>query len=303
MNTQLKGLFLFCCLTLSLVAEVTPSNSSLEKEILVDKDPKYKFTLLPHHENFLLFAGHSSSNLIEKHWNQNGNRDYNKDYTRDTNEAQFQISFKLPLYNNMFNSDADLFIAYTQNSFWQLYNNEHSKPFRETNYMPELFIEWHPNIRLGKSELKEIRLSLAHQSNGKDVGASRSWNKTQIHFLFQNNNLLYGIDIWDRWNENQKDSISDPKGDDNPNLQKYIGKQKYFIAYKTDNYKLSLTHQNDIFDYDSSKGNTKLDFIFPSMHENFDFFIRYFHGYGESLIDYDVKVERISFGIILADWK
>jgi len=289
MKLLLKAIILLCCLTQSLTAKVSNTNNP--------------FTIMPHHENFLLFAGYSPNNLTEKHWSPNGDRDYKKDYKRDTNEAQFQISFKLPLYENIFNENANLFIAYTQNSFWQVYNREHSKPFRETNYMPELFVEWNPNKKIGFSTLQKIRLSLAHQSNGQDIGASRSWNRTQLHLLFQNNNFSYGVDIWDRWDERSKHSLSDPKGDDNPHLEEYIGRQKYFIAYATDNYKLSLTHQNDIFDYHSSKGNTKVDFIFPSMHENFDFFIRYFNGYGESLIDYDVKIQRVSFGIIVADWE
>ena len=63
-----------------------------------------------------------------------------------------------------------------------------------------------------------------------------------------------------------------------------------------------LSHQNDIFNYDTNKGNTKIDITFPSMNSNFDFFIRYFNGYGESLIDYNIKLERVSFGIMIADW-
>jgi phospholipase A1 len=54
--------------------------------------------------------------------------------------------------------------------------------------------------------------------------------------------------------------------------------------------------------YDINKGNRKIDFSFPSPNKNFDFFVRYFNGYGESLVDYNIKIERISFGFLLADW-
>ena len=275
--------------------------SNLQFNDKIDKK-KYKFNIMGHHENFMLFGGHSSSTLTEKHWDSNGNRDISKDYERDTNEAQFQLSLKVPLYNDFLGSRADLFVAYTQNSYWQVYNTEHSSPFRETNYMPEFFLEWQPNKKLGNSLLKKIRFALIHQSNGQDIGQSRSWNRTEMYFLLQNQNIFYGMNIWDRWDENQKQNQNETEGDDNIGLEDYIGKQKYFIKYETDKYNISFSHQNNIFDYRGSKGNSKIDIAFPSINSNLDFFIRYFNGYGESLIDYDVKIKRISFGVILANW-
>ena len=332
MNLFYKVLFL-CIFTCSINAQEIQTKQNLEKQLLsnisntlhsnssntdkikqikqqlldtnqTQKIPtsKYHFNLMTHHKNFLLFAGHSSTNLTQKHWDSKGNRDYNNEYTRDTNEAQFQISLKVPLVENIFNDKTDLFVAYTQNSFWQVYDNDHSSPFRETNYMPEIFLQWQPDMKIDNSSLKEVQLSLIHQSNGQSIGDSRSWNRIQLNMLIQQQNLFYGVELWKRFKEKQKSSPSEAKGDDNPNLEHYIGKQKYFLKYELDNYKISLAHQNDIFNYSTSRGNTKLDFVFPSMNSHFDFFIRYFHGYGESLIDYDVKINRISFGIILANW-
>ena len=275
----------------------------------IDKN-KYKFNVMGHYENYMLLGGYSSTKLINRHWT-NGVDDTdpanNKGYERDTNEAQFQLSIKIPLYSNFLNSGGDLFSAYTQNSYWQVYNTDHSSPFRETNYMPELFVEWSPDKQFGESKLIKTRFALIHQSNGQDVGQSRSWNRTELFFLFQNKNIFYGMNIWDRWNENKKDTsdIDYPnvtEGDDNVGLEDYVGNQKYFVKYKSDSVNLMLSHQNDILEYDIHKGNTKLDITFPSVNSNFDFFIRYFNGYGESLVDYDVKVKRISFGIMIADW-
>lgn len=332
MNLFYKVLFL-CIFTCSINAQEIKTKQNLEKQLLSNisntlhsnssntekikqikqqlldtnqtkktHTSKYHFNLMTHHENFLLFAGHSSTNLTQKHWDSKGNRDYNNEYIRDTNEAQFQISLKVPLVENIFNDKTDLFVAYTQNSFWQVYDNDHSSPFRETNYMPEIFLQWQPDMKIDNSSLKEVQLSLIHQSNGQSIGDSRSWNRIQLNMLIQQQNLFYGVELWKRFKEKQKSSPSEAKGDDNPNLEHYIGKQKYFLKYELNNYKISLAHQNDIFNYSTSRGNTKLDFVFPSMNSHFDFFIRYFHGYGESLIDYDVKINRISFGIILANW-
>jgi len=267
----------------------------------IDKK-KYKINLMGHYENYMLLGGHSSTDLTEKHWNSTGARDTTRDYQRDTNEAQFQLSIKVPLYSNFLSSGGDLFTAYTQNSYWQVYDTQHSSPFRETNYMPELLMEWQPEKKLGDSTLKQIRFALIHQSNGQDIGQSRSWNRTEMFFLLQNANINYGMHIWDRWNEDTKVSPSATEGDDNPGLEKYLGNQRFFVKYKSKNLNVMLAHQNDIMKYDKNLGNVKVDVTFPSINSNFDFFIRYFHGYGESLIDYDTKIQRVSFGIMISDW-
>jgi len=269
-----------------------------------DQIPKKKssFNIMSHNENFLLFGSHSSDKVIEKQWNDNGTRNNSKEYIRDTNEAQFQLSIKVPLYINFMGTGAYLFTAYTQNSYWQVYDTKHSSPFRETNYMPEFFLEWQPNTKFGNNKLEKVRLSIIHQSNGQNIGYSRSWNRSELYFLLQNQNIFYGFNIWDRWNEKEKKDLSSSDGDDNVGLENYIGKQKYFIQYKNNIFNITLAHQNDIFNYHSSKGNSKIDLTFPSGNDYFNFFIRYFNGYGESLIDYDVKIKRVSFGVIISDW-
>ena len=50
----------------------------------------------------------------------------------DNIEAKYQISVKLPLYQ-VENSTSGLYMAFTAVSYWQVYNGEASKPFRETN--------------------------------------------------------------------------------------------------------------------------------------------------------------------------
>ena len=281
--------------------KLTKKKKDTNKKSLYDLEA-FQFNLMSHHDNYLLFGGHSSSNIIQKHWNSDGERDYDRDYQRDANEAQFQLSLKVPLIMNMFNTSADLYVAYTQNSYWQVYDTEHSRPFRETNYMPELFIEWQPQMDLGWTILDKTSLSVIHQSNGQDIGYSRSWNRTEFMAQFKNENITYGFNIWDRWDEDTKSTLSDTNGDDNPDLEDYIGKQKIFAKYQYKHYGLSIEHQNDILNYDIHKGNTKFDIILPTPGDNFDLFIRYFYGYGESLIDYDVKIRRLSLGVKIHDW-
>ena len=216
------------------------------------------YNISSYHQTYFTLFAYSPQKLIEKYWD-NGIRDYSRDYERKKTEANFQISIKVPLFRNFLNSKATLFFGYTQNSFWQVYNKEHSAPFRETNYQPELFLNWN----LDKKVLKKIRLSFVHQSNGQDVGKSRSWNKTQISFLFKKQNYSFGFDFWDRWDEDKKQTPTSPNGDDNPNLEDYIGKNRVFIRYTKNKHKITLTHQNDIFHYNINIGYSKLQYIFP----------------------------------------
>lgn len=268
----------------------------LEFDDNFEKEEKNLFNLSGHRKNFIMLVDHDTYSHQET--DAAGN-----DYERDKNEAQFQISIKVPLYKNFLGTGGDLYGAYTQNSYWQVFDQEHSSPFRETNYMPEAFMDWDMDKALGAGiELTKIRATITHQSNGQDLPNSRSWNRNDFMAVFKKDNIYFGATVWNRWDEDAKTDPNSTKGDDNPDLEKYIGRQKLFVKYKSGRYSFELSHQNDIFDYDIKMGNTTLDFSFPSFNKNFDFIIRYFNGYGESLIDYNEKVNRVSFGILLTDW-
>ena len=82
-------------------------------------------------------------------------------------EAKFQFSLKVPLTQEAIFTEGDsLDFAFTLQSWWQLYNQELSRPFRETNYQPELFytapLDWQP---LGGQT--NMVVGFEHQSNGR----------------------------------------------------------------------------------------------------------------------------------------
>lgn len=56
-----------------------------------------------------------------------------------TPELKFQVSLKTKAAQNLFGTDADLWLGYTQMSHWQVYNENNSRPFRAHDYEPEIF--------------------------------------------------------------------------------------------------------------------------------------------------------------------
>lgn len=275
-------------LTDSLKLEnITEYIESIEFDDNITED-KNAFKLLGHNENYIMPVGYD-----------------NKSHTDDRQhaEAKFQISIKVPLYRNFLNTGGVLYGAYTQNSYWQVYDTDNSSPFRETNHKPELFIDWKMDKQFDNDiNLQTIRFSITHQSNGQDIPKSRSWNYNDLQVVFKKENLYFGGNIWYRWSEDAKTDLNSTEGDDNPDLEDYIGKQRIFIRYNNGKYRMGLKHQNKFHKYNIQKGYTELEFIFPSFNKNFDFIIQYFYGYGESLIDYNERVSKISFGILLTDW-
>ena len=88
--------------------------------------------------------------------------------TLDSTEAAFQLSFKFRLWTTD-DRRWGAWAAYTQQSQWQLYNDSGnaSRPFRETNYMPELILSYKPGLEWGGLQWNLVNLAFNHQSNGR----------------------------------------------------------------------------------------------------------------------------------------
>lgn len=146
-------------------------------------------------------------------------------------EAKFQLSLKTPLNEDSLFMDGDgVYAAFTIEAWWQVYAESLSRPFRETNYQPELFyltpLPWHP---LGGNS--GLMVGIEHQSNGRGGELSRSWNRIYTNFLYEKGNFALNVKPWWRIPEDEKESPDDADGDDNPDIDDYMGHFQLGIMY------------------------------------------------------------------------
>lgn len=210
-------------------------------------------------------------------------------------ETKIQLSLKIPLnYNDIvFNGD-QLFFGFTLEAWWQVYADNISKPFRETNYRPEFFyfipLAWKPF-----NGSTDIILGVEHQSNGQTQILSRSWNRVYANFLYEIGNVAFSLRPWWRIPEDDKEFPLDPGGDDNPDIEDFMGNFEFASVYKWQSYELGfLGRQN----FSTERGSAELNFTFP-LGRKLRGLITVFDGYGESLIDYNHKQTRFGLGITI----
>lgn len=249
------------------------------------------FTLMAHKPNYLLFAAHNTYGYNSGVYQEQFGED---SLEADDTEAQFQLSIKFPLAVNLFDV-VDLYAAYTNRSFWQVYNSDTSAPFRETNHEPEGWIQFTPKWEFFGVKNSANLFGIVHQSNGRGGVLSRSWNRLYANFIIERGNVALSFKPWYRLSEDEED-------DDNPDITDYLGHYEIRGAYKWKEHVFSIMSRNNL-ESGFENGAVELGWSFPLW--NYPYlkgYIQYFTGYGESLIDYDKYVNRIGIGIALTDW-
>jgi phospholipase A1/A2 len=209
-------------------------------------------------------------------------------------EVTFQLSFKAKLWQDMFGRKVDLWVAYTQRSFWQLYNFSDSSPFRETDYEPEVLFNFRTRFRLLGFDTRFVQVGLNHQSNGQSEPLSRSWNRVVANVGLERGPLSLLLKGWFHIPESAA-------SDDNPGLNSYMGYGEIWAYYFVKSHRLGIMLRDNL-DFGLNRGAIQLEWSFP-LFAQMAGYVQYFLGYGESLLDYDHRVNRIGFGFIFADWK
>lgn len=272
--------------------KITPLENRIKQERATQNSPN---VITPHMLNYMLpltYTSHPNQQLAE-------NLSNNPEGQIDKFEAKFQLSFKAPVFENIFKKNDGLYFAFTMQSFWQMYKSSLSSPFRETNYQPEVFYFIENDWQSGPWKNPIIMFGIEHQSNGRAQQLSRSWNRIYANFIFEKDNLVISFKPWYRLPEHKKLNPLQAKGDDNPDIGKFMGNFEFRSVYHWKNQNFSLMIRNNL--KSNNKGAIELGWTFP-MGKRFKGYTQIFSGYGESLIDYNHKINRIGIGILLTDF-
>ncbi len=280
----------------------------------------HSFVIRPHRMNYFLPVAYNSSP------NDEANLEYDPAAKAQHNEAKFQISFKAKIWEDVFQDSlqgvydrvkvirgADVWIAYTQLCFWQLYNSAFSSPFRDTNYEPEMLINLRTDYDLLGFKGRFVQVGLNHQSNGRSRPLSRSWNRVVANIGLERNEFALQLKTWYRLPE-------DESKDDNSDILRYMGYGELWASYFWKKQRFAVMLRNNL--RRENLGAVQLEWSIPPLAlgqlmlgsvvseetlnkyltDKFSFYVQYFNGYGEGLMDYNKSTNRISFGVMIAEW-
>jgi phospholipase A1/A2 len=218
---------------------------------------------------------------------------------RDGYSARFQLSFKYRLFDRGSGYGRDrpllsaLYFGYTQNSLWDL--SSESKAFRDTSYQPSFFWKWERTDDRGW--IDAARLGIEHESNGTAGDRSRSVNiafvRPEWHFrLRDEHQLQFTPKLYGYLDKS-----------DNPDIYRYRGYVDWRLRYDAAGEWIatSVTRIGT-----SGKGSFLLDLSKRARDIRVGpiggyFHFQFFTGYGESILDYDVRHKsqlRVGFAIV-----
>ncbi|WP_198144074.1 phospholipase A [Gilvimarinus agarilyticus] len=271
----------------------SPPTSGLQEQDIGVLDTRMKvetitganrFVLTPHNRNYLLPATYTRQPNSAPFAEAVG-----EPVDLQNTEVDFQISLKVLIAQDLLHDNGNLYLAYTNNSFWQAYNSDISRPFRETNHEPELLFSATSNWEIFGFRNVVNQVGLVHQSNGQSGSLSRSWNRIRARTIFERGNLALAFSPWYRIPEDIED-------DDNPDIEDYLGHYELGGAYSYNNHIFDVMTRRPF----SAKGSLEVGWSFP-LRSTVRGYVKYFNGYGASLIDYNVKTESLGLGVVFTD--
>lgn len=205
---------------------------------------------------------------------------------KNTN-IKFQISIAQRLTKSTLPWGTYLYLFYSQKCFWNVLEN--SMPMTDLNFNPGIGLTkplYVKNRFIGK-----VTLVLEHESNGRDSIQSRSWNKVSLagNIMIDRCLMVHG-----------KAWIPIIDGMNNKDILHYSGIYQVGMTVSSRNQRLQgsviLTKRlGNFFNY-----NTVLELAYRFFkRDNQYFFLQYYNGYGEGLLDYKVFKNQIRIGIVI----
>lgn len=225
-----------------------------------------------------------------------------------TTETRISLSVRTKIAQGLLTHDKllkrdSLWFAYSQQSNWQIFSGDLSRPFRTTDHEPELIYIYPTDTPLPLGwRLRYSGISLNHQSNGQPLPLSRSWNRSVL-MAGMEKGQQYHVQgkLWYRMPE-------DAAQDDNPDISDLIGRAEVAAFWKVNpDNTLGMTVRHSL--RANTNGSLRLEWLkklgdsgFSGNNSGLRFHTQLFSGYGDSLVDYNRKRTVFSVGLSLVDW-
>lgn len=211
-------------------------------------------------------------------------------------ETKLQVSMRTKVLEQAFWPDADLWVAYTQQSMWQLRNQRASAPFRNSDFQPELIYVVPTPSALRTLPMgwtwQMAQFGLVHQSNGQAGALSRSWNRIYGSVGLEKGNVTAQIRLEQRLEKSSRQS------DDNPDIVDHMGRVETQLTWSPGRSTAALLWRPSL----RGRGLIQLDWTYPVYNDHPDglrWYIQVFEGFGETLIDYNFRQTSLGFGLTL----
>lgn len=222
-------------------------------------------------------------------------------------EMRLQLSVRTKVAKGLLKHERDeatdsLWLAYTQQSYWQLFTPALSRPFRSTDHEPEaIYVYPLQSADANRWRLRYAGAGISHQSNGQSLPLSRSWNRAYLMLGAENGDFTVQGRIWKRLHESAA-------SDDNPAITSYIGRAELALAHRLDRdnvVQATLRHSLQ----SGRRGSVRLEWFRTLASDDgagpaggLQLHTQLFTGWGDSLLDYNRRRTVFSVGLSLSDW-
>ena len=157
---------------------------------------------------------------------------------------------------------------------------------------PELILNFPINIEVLGFRARTLGAAFNHQSNGRSLPRSRSWNRVMFHMALERPHWMMVVRPWIR--------IPDAE-DENPLITDYIGRGELTLAYSPGKHQFYLLATHPLRLNLLTRGSTQFNWIFP-VKGQFRMHVQGSTGYGETLIDYNHRQTTFGLGVSFIDW-
>lgn len=235
-------------------------------------------------------------------------------------EIKAQISFSLELLDDVVCKFCAFSFDYTQRIYLQTYNDAQSAPLRDTDLSPAINFVYKKPIPIANGNggyFNWFSIGYRHVSNGERENKydsdprQEAWGNNFVRSKALDRIIAETNYRYKDFNARMRawmniSAIAYDGAKTNGDIGKYIGYGdiKLSYTYKNNHFELYL---NNIFnnyfkkEYWDWKGQMELGYSY-GVSKNYAIYVQYLYGYGDSLYEYSLPVNRIGIGVRLRDF-